>query len=433
MPYRELIYIVTIIIYIRLLPYFVFVLLTSAAALIARQARNTDRERATPVTPRQRFLVVIPAHNEEAGVVTTVRSCLALSYPSSLFEILVIADNCTDQTASLALGAGARVIERIEPAKKSKGHAIEYLIDTLSGAGELAMLDAIVIVDADSTVDPHLLERFAVGLERGDDWIQCYDTVRNAGQVLAHPAHGIRLQSDQRRDAPGAVDLGAQCRPPRQWYVFIDAGPAARAVVHSRPDGRPRVFVVGPDRRRTDRVCRRGGRIRHNANLGGKTAIAQRLRWEHGRRALKRHMIAPLFSSPWLRWPEKIAAIIELTMPTISFLFCSYVLLTLVTLITLPELHAQRIRPIFHYSIGACYAIATLGLLLHAASPFFLGLIPLKYASSVLYVPYYVVWKTMIWFQGRPTTWSRTHRELSPSWAACIGPKDKKNNDPTDG
>ncbi len=433
MPYRELIYIVTIIIYIRLLPYFVFVLLTSAAALIARQARNTDRERATPVTPRQRFLVVIPAHNEEAGVVTTVRSCLALSYPSSLFEILVIADNCTDQTASLALGAGARVIERIEPAKKSKGHAIEYLIDTLSGAGELAMLDAIVIVDADSTVDPHLLERFAVGLERGDDWIQCYDTVRNAGKSWRTRlmAYGFSLINGVMLRGQSTLGLSAGLRG--NGMCLSTRG--LRRVPWS-------THGLTEDLEYSWSVRIAGGRIAYADEVavyatmvtwGGKPAIAQRLRWEHGRRALKRHMIAPLFSSPWLRWPEKIAAIIELTMPTISFLFCSYVLLTLVTLITLPELHAQRIRPIFHYSIGACYAIATLGLLLHAASPFFLGLIPLKYASSVLYVPYYVVWKTMIWFQGRPTTWSRTHRELSPSWAACIGPKDKKNNDPTDG
>jgi hypothetical protein len=154
---------------------------------------------------------------------------------------------------------------------------------------------------------------------------------------------------------------------------------------------------------------------------GGKPAVAQRLRWEHGRQVLKRQMIGPLLSSPRISWPEKIAATIELTMPTISFLSCSYFLLTLLTLVALSDFDAQRSRPLFFYSIGFCYVVTTLGLLLHGASPFLLGLIPLKYLSSFLYVPYYVFWKAMIWFQGRPTTWARTKRENPPPprLAAC--------------
>ena len=50
--------------------------------------------------------------------------------------MLVIADNCTDDTASRAREAGARVLERRDVARKSKGYAIEYLIDTLNASGE---------------------------------------------------------------------------------------------------------------------------------------------------------------------------------------------------------------------------------------------------------------------------------------------------------
>jgi len=404
-----------------LFPFTAYLLAISIAALIAKTTRRVDGGSASVVTPSKRFVVAIPAHDEEVGIVTTVRSCLALDYPTSLYQVLVIADNCSDQTALLASEAGARVIERVEPTKKSKGHAMAYLIDMLSRHGELDMLDALVVVDADSTVDPSLLRRFAEGLESGDDWIQCYDTVGNAGQSWRTRlmAYGFCLIN-------GVVLRG-------QTALGLSAGLRGNGMCLSTRGLRRVPWTthgLTEDLEYSWSVRIAGGRIAYVDDVavyatmlsgGGKPAVAQRLRWEHGRRVLKRQMIGPLLSSPRLSWPEKIAATIELTMPTISFLFCSYLLLTLLTLIALPDLHAQRNRPFFYYSIGFCYVITTLGLLLHAASPFFLGLLPLKYVTSVLYIPYYVVWKASVWFQGRPTTWTRTKREIPPPprMAAC--------------
>ena len=110
---------------------------------------------------------MIPAHDEEPASATTVRSCLAANYPASLFDVVVIADNCSDRTASLAAVSGARVVERFDSVKKSKGFAIEFLIDLLVQSGELDSLDALVIIDADTTIDPDLLVYFDRGLRSG--------------------------------------------------------------------------------------------------------------------------------------------------------------------------------------------------------------------------------------------------------------------------
>ena len=111
-----------------------------------------------------------------------MRSCLAANYPASRFGVLVIADNCSDRTSSLAAAAGARVVERFDPQKKSKGYAIEFLMESLARSGELDALDALVIIDADTTMDADLLRFFDQGLQKGRDWIQCYYTVANPDQ-----------------------------------------------------------------------------------------------------------------------------------------------------------------------------------------------------------------------------------------------------------
>ena len=82
---------------LAMLPFFVYLFVVSLAAGLAQKPRTGWQSSS------RRFLVAIPAHDEEAGIASTVRSCLAVDYPSELFEVLVIADNCQDQTAALAL------------------------------------------------------------------------------------------------------------------------------------------------------------------------------------------------------------------------------------------------------------------------------------------------------------------------------------------
>jgi 1,2-diacylglycerol 3-beta-glucosyltransferase len=110
------------------------------------------------------FAIVVPAHNEATGIVATIASLRALDYPADRFEIVVIADNCTDTTAELARATGVTVIERFDDARRSKGFA---LADVFPKVLEKPEVDAIVVIDADTQVDTNLLSalgaRFASG------------------------------------------------------------------------------------------------------------------------------------------------------------------------------------------------------------------------------------------------------------------------------
>ncbi len=176
MSIGALLYFPLVIANLAVLPFFVFLLATSFAAICARRKRHLHGD------PTSRILIVVPAHNEEGGIAGTVRSCRHADYPPELFGVTVIADNCTDHTAAVANEAGARVVERFDAEKKSKGYAIEYLVDSLARSGELASLDALVIIDADTIIDAKLLRHFDQGLRAGHDWIQCYYTVANPDQ-----------------------------------------------------------------------------------------------------------------------------------------------------------------------------------------------------------------------------------------------------------
>jgi 1,2-diacylglycerol 3-beta-glucosyltransferase len=120
--------------------------------------------------PSSRLAVLVPAHNEEQLIGRCVESLLAQSYPRDLYRVIVIADNCSDSTASNATSAGAEVIVRVQPDARGKGQALRYAMDIVMGAAERP--DALVVVDADSIADPLLLAGLEGQLAAGHAVVQ---------------------------------------------------------------------------------------------------------------------------------------------------------------------------------------------------------------------------------------------------------------------
>ena len=106
--------------------------------------RRRQSERAV----RPRTVVLVPAHNEQAVIEATLAS-LATELDEAT-SLLVVADNCEDATPELAERAGARVVRRVDPARRGKGYAIEFGLEELAKAPP----EVVVIVDADCRVEP---------------------------------------------------------------------------------------------------------------------------------------------------------------------------------------------------------------------------------------------------------------------------------------
>ncbi|MGC4029169.1 MAG: glycosyltransferase family 2 protein [Steroidobacteraceae bacterium] len=100
---------------------------------------------------RSRIAIIVPAHNEGARITRTLSDLSGCDYPRDQFEIIVIADNCTDDTAAVARRCHARVYERHDQTARGKGQALDWLLR--SHAGHLSSFDVIAFVDADMYVD----------------------------------------------------------------------------------------------------------------------------------------------------------------------------------------------------------------------------------------------------------------------------------------
>ena len=123
------------------------------------------------------FVLLVPAHNEEQLLPALLANISQLAYPRHRFTLVVVADNCTDQTAALARAAGAMVYERVDRVQIGKGYALQWLLAQLHA--DNITFDAAVILDADSVVSPNFLQVMAAQLTKGARAIQAHYAVLN--------------------------------------------------------------------------------------------------------------------------------------------------------------------------------------------------------------------------------------------------------------
>ena len=135
------------------------------------------KDKPLKIKKDHRFMAIIPAHNEEAVVGNLVESLKKQNYNKELYDIYVIADNCTDNTAKVAKEAGAIVYERFDMTKKTKGYALDWFLK--QKIEENAPYDAFFVFDADNIVDANFIKNMNKKLCQGEDVVQGYRDIKN--------------------------------------------------------------------------------------------------------------------------------------------------------------------------------------------------------------------------------------------------------------
>lgn len=127
-------------------------------------ALNTKRQGNTLSNiPRPSIAIIVPAHNEALGLPETIRSI----QPQLTLQdrLVIVADNCTDNTAEVARSLGAIVLERFNQEARGKGFALDYGMQYLREDPP----QVVMIVDADCVISEQLIDRISrrcVSLQR---------------------------------------------------------------------------------------------------------------------------------------------------------------------------------------------------------------------------------------------------------------------------
>lgn len=137
-------------------------------------------KRIKEAEPQKRFLMMIPAHNEENVIRQLLRNLNLLDYPKDLYDVLVIADNSNDKTAEISEEEGAIVVEHTSKPGELKGkpYAIKYALDEIGG-DLTEKYDGLVILDADNLVSNNFLKEMNNHLVQGHRLIQAYLDTKN--------------------------------------------------------------------------------------------------------------------------------------------------------------------------------------------------------------------------------------------------------------
>jgi cellulose synthase/poly-beta-1,6-N-acetylglucosamine synthase-like glycosyltransferase len=235
-----------------------------------------------------RLAVVVPAHDEEAGIAATVASLLACDGAEAQ-AIAVVAHNCTDRTAEVATRAGARVLVLDDASRRGKAYALDHAFRFLREEG----YEACAVIDADTRVDPSFLREVRAAFAAGADAVQ----VRYSSRPVAEDARA-RL----RRIAFAAMNV---LRPRGRARLGVSAGILGNGFALSRAtlDRVPYdVCSITEDLAYHVRLVRAGLRVSFldDVTVWGEMAVGaaasrvQSARWEGGRLGIARAQLPDL-------------------------------------------------------------------------------------------------------------------------------------------
>lgn len=180
-------------------------------ALLAAGARPpASAAEAHAVDDPPEVAVLVPAHDEAPGVAATVHALVGQTYPADRLHVIVIADNCTDDTAGVAARAGATVWRRDDPSARGKGPALAWALARLRR--QHPGTAAVIVVDADCIATPNLCA--AVAAELADPAVQAVQAGYEVSNPQASPTAALRAAGfmlKHRIRARGRARLGLSC------------------------------------------------------------------------------------------------------------------------------------------------------------------------------------------------------------------------------
>jgi cellulose synthase/poly-beta-1,6-N-acetylglucosamine synthase-like glycosyltransferase len=365
---------------------------------------SLGRQRDSTLPPasdlRARFLVLIPAHNEELLLHQTIRSVQRLDWPAQGVEAIVIADNCTDRTADVARREGIRVLERQDADHPGKPHAIAWALSQL----EIAEYDLVVVLDADSAIDPGYCRAIAsLGDLRArafQGWIGVSNPDENAltrmGAVFAAARclymNTLKTRAGLTVPFGNGLCLGTDVLRTHGWTAFSICEDWELYAILTAAG----VPIIGVPE----------ARVPSQEAISLAQGASQRSRWAAGKITVLLRYAPALMASRRIGWHQKLDAMAELTAPgPVVHAAGATGLAAGAWLLALPGWPLLAVL-----LLGSVGRLAVLTLLAVRHNP-----APGRALLAFLLLPLYAVWRVGVqvramWLVGAGKPWVRTAR-----------------------
>ena len=165
---------------------------------------------------RNRFAFLIAARNEEAVIGQLLDSIRAQDYPADLFDIYVVADNCTDATAEVCRARGAFVHERQDKVKVGKGYALNWLLERIP----VKKYDGFLVFDADNLLRPDYLTEMNKTFSAGYSIVTSYRNTKNYGDNWISAGYALWFLRESRYLNHARFLLGTSCAVSGTGFLF---------------------------------------------------------------------------------------------------------------------------------------------------------------------------------------------------------------------
>lgn len=374
------------------------VLLLSQALLAALPSRwlNSSTSDRRPSTA-----VLIPAHNEAAGIASTVRSVASQLRANDY--VIVVADNCSDDTAAAAAAAGARTAQRTDAEKRGKGYALAFGMSEISKDPR----DVVLVIDADTLMQPGCLPALSDAASATAGPVQAINLLAApAGSSVVQRVSAFAFLFKNLVRTRGFSRLGLPCQLLGTGMAFPYALLAAARLGTADIVEDMGLGIEMATKGHPPLLCT-AATVTGVLPTGGDASMKQRTRWEHGHLHTILKRAAPLAMRGIITArPSLVLMALDLAVPPLALLVTLQFGLLAVCLLGML------------LGIGPAAALVAGGGVLFTALAVILGWWCFGRGTisftQLCTVPLYIAWKLPMYLRfinKRQTAWVRTARD----------------------